>query len=123
MVSAAEIRQRLVSYLAGEIDHSVFEDWFVQNTWNARQSGDQELNELVQAIELRLSEYSSDHLDSAGLRSELLPFVTVYSKLVSAWASLGAFAGAAANVTARVEIPFAVAQQVGESALRESLSV
>jgi hypothetical protein len=70
MVSEKEVRDRLADALAEGLLEE-FEEWFVQQTWNVHQFHDSELQRLVYAIELRLAEFSSGHLDDAGLRREL----------------------------------------------------
>ncbi len=75
MANANEIRNKLASYLARELDLDAFEDWVVQNTWDVRAQGSEEARELAHAIELRLSEFSSEHMDEESLRRELLPLV------------------------------------------------
>jgi len=71
MVTASEIRQQLLSFLAKGIDLDDFEDWIAQNTWDVHRSGDLEAEQLAYSIELFLSEQSSGHLSESDLRSEL----------------------------------------------------
>ncbi len=71
MVSASQIKEQLARFLNGEIDLDVFEDWFVQSTWNIHQSGSAAAEDLTFAVEESLAEYSSRHIDEQKLRSEL----------------------------------------------------
>ena len=59
MVELNEIREKLANCLSHKLSLSDFEDWFVQNSWNVHQSNKVDLRDLVHAIELRLSEFSS----------------------------------------------------------------
>lgn len=53
-----KIRERLASYLAGEITLHDFEDWFFPTTWDIDREGDSALIELVYGIKLRIAEFS-----------------------------------------------------------------
>lgn len=48
-----------------------FEDWLVVHSWNMHQDSDEAARRLVGAIELRLAEYSDEHLTDEGLEREL----------------------------------------------------
>lgn len=75
-----EIRQKLINYLLNVISLSQFQEWFVPNTWDIHQSGEQGAIALTSDIELRLSEYSSGHLPEARMRrefSQLLSYATL----------------------------------------------
>ena len=50
-MSAKEIRDRVVSFLAGEQSLDDFEDWFVQQTWNVHLHAAKDVQELVHVIE------------------------------------------------------------------------
>ncbi|MGH9358905.1 MAG: hypothetical protein ACRD1O_07005 [Terriglobia bacterium] len=82
MVSEFEIREWLSRLVAQEITLDVFEDWFVSNTWNIHRQGGDEAQKLAYAVELRLAEHSSGHLNSNGLRRELEPFVSRYARSI-----------------------------------------
>jgi hypothetical protein len=71
MITKSEIREELFRYLARQITLNEFEDWLVVHSWNMHQDSDQAARGLVGAIELRLSEYSADHLNDEGLEREL----------------------------------------------------
>src|SRR5207253_2856861 len=60
-----------------------FEDWLVQRSWNMHADSTEAAQRLASAIELRLAEHSSGHLDEAALRQELLPLVTTYKATVA----------------------------------------
>ncbi len=83
MIRDFEIRDHLASFLAGTVSQDAFEDWLVQHSWNMHLDSDESAQNLASAIELRLAEYSSGHLDEAALRNELLPFVTKYTAQIS----------------------------------------
>jgi hypothetical protein len=71
MISSVEIQNRLADVLARVSSLDDFEDWFVQQSWNVHKSQDFDLQRLVYAVELRLSEHSSGHLSEEDLREEL----------------------------------------------------
>jgi len=71
----AEIRERLVRYLAGEISLAAFQEWLVPRAWDVEQSGNAAAIELANELELRLAEYTSGHRTEAELREALLPLV------------------------------------------------
>ncbi|MCC7237297.1 MAG: hypothetical protein IT163_18460 [Bryobacterales bacterium] len=83
MISEKEIRNNLAEALvSGQMDE--FEDWFVAESWNVHRSQNVSLQKLVYALELRLAEYSSGHLDEAALREELRGFLGVGSLNIEA---------------------------------------
>jgi hypothetical protein len=79
MIAESQIREKLGRFLSKEISLDQFEDWLVQRSWNMHKSSDEAAQKLASAIELRLAEYSSDHLDETSLYEELRPFVTSYT--------------------------------------------
>jgi hypothetical protein len=83
MISESHIREHLASFLAGDESLDAFEDWLVQNSWNMHRDSCGGAQQLVAEIELRLSEYSSGHLDENALRRELRPFVEQYQASIS----------------------------------------
>jgi hypothetical protein len=83
MIAEHQIRQQLAKYLHGEVSLDLFEDWLVQRSWNMHRDSDEAAQKLASAIELRLAEHSSGHLDDEQLREELRPFVTTYTAVVS----------------------------------------
>jgi hypothetical protein len=72
MVSVNEIKPRLREVIDGGKSLDDFEDWLASASWNMHQQDSEAAQGLAAAIELRLAEYSSKHLDPEGLRSELL---------------------------------------------------
>jgi hypothetical protein len=82
MIAEYQIRQWLARYLHDEVSLDQFEDWLVQRSWNMHLDSEPSAQRLASAIELRLAEYSSGHLDDNELRLELLPFVTTYTATV-----------------------------------------
>jgi hypothetical protein len=83
MIAESNIREKLIQFLRNDISLDVFEDWLVQQSWNMHKDSNEAALKLASAIELRLAEYSSGHLNECGLRDELRPFVTNYT--VSMW--------------------------------------
>ncbi len=71
MISEAQIREHLASYLAGSESLDDFEDWLVATSWNMHRDSSEIAQHLVNEIELRLSEYSDGHLSDRALRREL----------------------------------------------------
>lgn len=82
MIADYEIRRMLARYLSKSISLDQLEDWLVQRSWDMHLDSSGAAQALASAIELRLAEYSSEHLDESQLRAELLPFVTTYNAAV-----------------------------------------
>lgn len=59
MIYEAEARQWLRLYLEGGCTLDEFEDWLVVRSWNMHLDSDQSAQDLVGALELALSEFSS----------------------------------------------------------------
>ena len=78
MIAQSQIREKISRYLRYEISLDQFEDWLVQRSWNMHQDSDGDAQKLVAAVELRLAEHSSGHLDVAALREELQSLVNVF---------------------------------------------
>jgi hypothetical protein len=73
-----EIRDKLASYLVGEISLHDFEDWFVPASWNVAQSKKQADINLVYEIELWIAEFSDGFWNENELRNYLRPLVENY---------------------------------------------
>jgi hypothetical protein len=71
MISTGEIRQHVSRLVASLESLDLFEDWFVQRSWDIHKSEDIETRQLVYRIELRLAEHSSGHLSEEDLMREL----------------------------------------------------
>jgi hypothetical protein len=71
MITESQIRERLLAYLTRSSSLNEFEDWLVAASWNMHRDSDAAAQSLVGAIELRLAEYSNDHLDDDALEREL----------------------------------------------------
>lgn len=71
MVRVPELRQRIAALVNGEVSLDDFEDWFAAASWNAHLDSSPEAQRLVGAVELRLSELSSDHLSFREFLEEL----------------------------------------------------
>lgn len=83
MIAEYQIRQKLAKYLHDEISLDQFEGWLADRSWNMHRDSDEAAQRLASAIELRLAEHSSGHLDNVELRDELLPYVTTYTAVVN----------------------------------------
>jgi len=75
MIAESQIREKLGRYLRGDLPLDRFEDWIAQSSWNMHKDSDQPSQKLASAIELRLAEHSSGHLDECALRDELRQLV------------------------------------------------
>jgi len=71
MITEAQIQQQLFGYLTRALSLNEFEDWLVQQSWNMHRDSSEAAQRLVGAIELRLAEYSDNHLTDDGLEREL----------------------------------------------------
>lgn len=65
-----EIRDALSRYLREEMSLRDFQRWFVPQTW-ADDPGDASTQELIDRIDLRLSEFTSGYWTEQDLRQEL----------------------------------------------------
>jgi hypothetical protein len=75
MITEAQIQQQLFGYLTRALSLNEFEDWLVQQSWNMHRDSSDAAQRLVGAIELRLAEYSDNHLTDDGLERELKGFL------------------------------------------------
>ncbi len=82
MISDYQIRLWLVRFLHKEISLDQFEEWLVGRSWNMHRDSEESAQKLAAAIELRLAEQSSGHLDENQLRNELLPLINTYTAIV-----------------------------------------
>ncbi len=76
MITQAEIGKKLNVFLDGSTSLDDFEDWLIVTSWNMHTDSSDEAQRLAWAIELNLSEYSSNHLDAEELRvalNDLIP--------------------------------------------------
>jgi len=69
-------------FLYANMSFEVFENWFVQNTWNIHLSGSIATESLTFAVEESLSEYSSRHINERQLRQELAAILHAENKVV-----------------------------------------
>jgi len=76
MTTAAQIRERLNTFLAGDLSQDEFEDWFAVYSWNVHGTRDHNTEELVGAVELAFAEYSNGHFSDDDLRRELASLAT-----------------------------------------------
>lgn len=82
MIAENSIRDKLNRFLKNEFSLDQFEDWLVQRSWNMHLDSEESAQKLASAIELRLAEHSSGHLDEPALREELRAFLTVSTTAV-----------------------------------------
>jgi len=75
MPNVYQIRERLADWLSGKISLTEFEDWFVPATWRIESSGDDAAENLVDEIELNLSEYSGGYLSREQLMDAMRPLL------------------------------------------------
>jgi len=68
MISQAEVRREIISYLKRSTSLADFENWLVRNTWNMHVDADEATFDLVSDIELSLAEYSNSQLTIDELR-------------------------------------------------------
>lgn len=111
MITESEIRERLFDYLTRQITLNEFEDWLVVHSWNMHQDSQESARALVGAIELRLAEYSDDHLTDEGLERELRGLL-VPSEIVwieNAQPTQPVVRSATASESRRVSLPVAQA--------------
>lgn len=99
MIAELEIRKELARFLSNEIPLEEFEDWLVSRSWDMHQDSFGAAQKLASAIELRLAEYSSDHLSPKELRNELMPYATDINVLIPCGNTFVTFSGSS-NVTA-----------------------
>lgn len=82
MIAELEVRKELVRFLSNEISLDQLEDWLVSQSWDMHQDSFGAAQKLVSAIELRLAEYSSDHISLQDLRNEFVQYSTDISVLL-----------------------------------------
>jgi hypothetical protein len=82
MVSSSQIKEHLALYLANRTSLGQFEDWFVPNTRDIRQTRSEAATVLTFGIEAALSEYLSQILDERELRHQLLQILEAENKLI-----------------------------------------
>jgi hypothetical protein len=73
-----DIREKLASYIVGDISLEDFEDWFVSSSWNVMQREKKRTIDLVYDIELILAEHSRGCWDEDELKNLLRPMVENY---------------------------------------------
>lgn len=85
MITEAQIREHLANYLAGSESLDSFEDWLVEQSWNMHRDSSEGAQDLVNQIELRLSEHSDGNLSEDKLKRELHQFLENFSITVEEW--------------------------------------
>jgi hypothetical protein len=83
MIAENQIREKAIRFLSREISLDHFEDWISEQSWNMHKDSEEAAQKLASAIELRLGEHSSGHLDEICLREELRSLVSNHSVSIS----------------------------------------
>lgn len=78
-----EIRDKLAKYLSSEISLRQFQEWFVPATWDIQDSQPAHILDLAYSIQLKLAEYTSNHLTENDLRRALSPYIERFTMVVS----------------------------------------
>ena len=68
---AADIRERVTAYLAGELPRPQFQEWLIANTWDVEQRGDPRATDLTYKIKLALAEHSRGDINRTELQDRL----------------------------------------------------
>jgi hypothetical protein len=76
MITQAEIRRELLSYLRNAKSLADFENWIASHSWNMHLDSDQEAIDLADDVEVALSEYSNSPMTIQELRARLLELAT-----------------------------------------------
>ena len=72
MALTAIIRDQVLTYLAGDSTLAEFEEWLVENTWDAHLS-DLPAADLAYTLKHLLAEYTSGHRSEVDLRLAFVP--------------------------------------------------
>lgn len=83
MIAENQIREQIGRYLRRDLSLDQFEDWIAQQSWNMHRDSSDMAQRLASAVELRLAEFSSGHLEEAALRDELRQFANPALVLIS----------------------------------------
>lgn len=76
-----EIRDCIAAYAAEDMTLEAFEDWFLEETWQAQ---DPVAADLIATVELRIAEFTGGYLDEDELRSVLWGLAVGYTT-VATW--------------------------------------
>jgi hypothetical protein len=68
---AIAIRERVNSFLAGDLTLLQFQDWLVANTWDVEEQGDPHATDLTYEIKLALAEHSRGDISGDELRDRM----------------------------------------------------
>jgi hypothetical protein len=71
MIRESDIRKQLIAVVQNRLDLADFEDWLVQQSWDMHRDSSPSAQDLVNAIELALAEWSSGHRGEHELRADL----------------------------------------------------
>lgn len=77
-----QIRSQIARYLHGDASLSEFDQWFAENTWNVRTSGNPLAVDLTYQIELLLGDASAEGWTEDQLKLQLHGFVEDYQAIV-----------------------------------------
>ena len=75
MITQAQIRRQIISYLRNSISLSDFEDWLLTQSWNMHRDSDADSMALVADVTMLLTRYSDSHLTDRELRLRFFDLV------------------------------------------------
>ena len=73
---AVDIRERVNSFLSGDLTLPQFQEWLVANTWDVEEHGDFPVTDLTYEIKLALAEHSRGDISQDELRERMRQAVT-----------------------------------------------
>jgi hypothetical protein len=68
---ALDIRERVISFLAGELTLPQFQEWLVEKTWDVEGQGDPKATDVTYEIKLALAEHSRGDISWNELRDRM----------------------------------------------------
>jgi hypothetical protein len=66
-----DIRERVNSFLSGNLTLAQFQDWLVANTWDVEEHGDPHATDVTYEIKLALAEHSRGDISGNELRDRM----------------------------------------------------
>ena len=76
MLTEEEIRDQAVDYLVGRISLGALSEWLTYRSWDMHLDSTSDAEDLASAIELRLAEFSEEHLLLKDLRQEIADLIS-----------------------------------------------
>ena len=68
---AVDIRERVTTYLSGELTRPQLQEWLIANTWDVELRGDAQATDLTSEIKLALAEHSQGDICRTELHDRL----------------------------------------------------